>query len=61
MEILGHYQMSVTLNTYTHVEPALNWVAADRMEEALWPGNEDVGLPAATRPRKTQATGPKGP
>ena len=37
MEILGHSQISVTLNTYTHVDPELNRVATDRMEEALWP------------------------
>lgn len=36
MEILGHSQISVTLNTYTHVDPQLNRVATDRMEAALW-------------------------
>ena len=37
MEILGHSQISITMNTYTHVDPELNRVATDRMEEALWP------------------------
>ena len=37
MEILGHSQISVTLNTYTHVDPELNRAATDRMEDALWP------------------------
>ena len=37
MEILGHSQISVTLNTYTHVDPDLNREATDRMEAALWP------------------------
>ena len=37
VEILGHSQISVTLNTYTHVDPELNRLATDRMEEALWP------------------------
>ena len=37
MEILGHSQISVTLNTYTHIDPELNRVATDRMEQALWP------------------------
>ncbi|QNN54972.1 tyrosine-type recombinase/integrase [Nocardioides mesophilus] len=36
MEILGHSQIGVTLNTYTHVDPELNRVATDRMEAALW-------------------------
>lgn len=36
MEILGHSQISVTLDTYTHVDPELNRVATDRMEAALW-------------------------
>lgn len=40
MEILGHSQISVTLNTYSHVAPELSRVAADRMKEALWPPNE---------------------
>ena len=37
MEILGHSQISITMNTYTHVDPELTRVATDRMEEALWP------------------------
>ena len=37
MEILGHSQISITLNTYTHVDPELNRVATDRMESTLWP------------------------
>jgi integrase len=37
MEILGHSQISVTMNTYTHVDDTLTRVAASRMEEALWP------------------------
>jgi hypothetical protein len=37
MEILGHSQIGVTLNTYTHVDTTLTQLAANRMEEALWP------------------------
>ena len=37
MEILGHSQISITMYTYTHVDPELNRIASDRMEEALWP------------------------
>ena len=40
MEILGHSQISVTLNTYSHVDTTLTQEAADRMNEALWPGDE---------------------
>lgn len=40
MEILGHSQISVTLNTYSHVDTTLTQEAADRMKEALWPGDE---------------------
>jgi integrase len=35
MEQLGHSQISLTLNTYTHVSPALGRVAADRMNDLL--------------------------
>jgi integrase len=37
MEILGHSQISITMNTYTHVDPELSRVATDLMQEALWP------------------------
>ena len=40
MEILGHSQISVTLNTYSHVDTTLTQEAAARMKEALWPGDE---------------------
>ena len=35
MEILGHSQISLTLGTYSHVVPALQREAADRMEAVL--------------------------
>jgi hypothetical protein len=34
--VLGHSQISVTLNTYSHVAPELAIEAAERMEGALW-------------------------
>jgi integrase len=37
MEILGHSQIAITMNTYTHVDPELNRTATDLMEKALWP------------------------
>ncbi|OLE26300.1 MAG: hypothetical protein AUG44_13450 [Actinobacteria bacterium 13_1_20CM_3_71_11] len=36
MEILGHSQISVTLNTYAHVAPEIAREAAERVEGALW-------------------------
>ena len=36
MEVLGHAQISTTLNIYTHVSPELQRDAADRMGAALW-------------------------
>jgi integrase len=37
MELLGHSQIAVTMNTYSHVIPALQKEAADRMDAALTP------------------------
>jgi integrase len=36
MEILGHSQISVTLNTYSHVASDLARAATVSIEEALW-------------------------
>lgn len=36
MEILGHSQIDITLNTYSHVTPPVAREAADRMGAALW-------------------------
>jgi len=35
MEILGHSQISLTMNTYSHVVPTLQKEAASRMDEVL--------------------------
>jgi integrase len=43
MEILGHSQISVTMNTYTHVDPELNREAINRIQELLWPKDESNG------------------
>ncbi len=44
MEILGHSTISLTMNTYSHVIPALHQEAADRMDGVLrgtaWPAEE---------------------
>jgi integrase len=39
METLGHSQISLTLNTYSHVIPALGREAAERMDEVLTRGS----------------------
>jgi len=36
MEILGHSQIALTLNTYSHVAPELQTDALDRVGRALW-------------------------
>ena len=35
-EVLGHANITVTANTYTHVLPELQRDAADRMGALLW-------------------------
>jgi integrase len=37
MEILGHSQISLTMNTYSHVSPTLQREAASRMDDVLSP------------------------
>lgn len=44
MEILGHSQIGVTMNTYSHVAPELNRAAVQRIENALWPDGQSIGL-----------------
>jgi integrase len=41
MEILGHGQIALTMNTYSHVAPEVSRVAAERMARALWQDAED--------------------
>lgn len=43
MDILGHSQIALTMNTYAHVLPALRDDAASRMEAALAPTSEARG------------------
>ena len=37
MEIVGHVQISTTMNIYTHIAPELQRDAAARVSSALWP------------------------
>jgi site-specific recombinase XerD len=43
METLGHSQISLTMNTYAHVLPALQRDAARRMDAALGAADSDHG------------------
>jgi len=36
MEILGHSQISTTMNIYTHIAPELQREASERVSAALW-------------------------
>jgi integrase len=38
MEILGHSQISITMDTYSHVMPALSQDALERVATALQAG-----------------------
>ena len=38
MEVLGHAQISTTMNIYAHVEPAFQKEASERVAAVLWPG-----------------------
>jgi integrase len=48
MELLGHSQIAVTMNTYSHVVPALRKEAADQMDAVLKPA-EPVATTVATK------------
>jgi integrase len=41
MEILGHSQIALTMNTYSHVAPEVSREAAERMARMLWQSAED--------------------
>ena len=36
MEILGHSEIGMTMNTYSHVVPELRRDAAARMDDVIW-------------------------
>ena len=54
MEILGHSQISTTMNVYAHVAPELGRDAAERIGATLW-GGVSAWL---SNGRKTLANGP---
>lgn len=43
MEILGHSQIALTMNTYSHVAPEVSREAADRIGRMLWQDEDDQG------------------
>ncbi len=50
MELLGHSQIAITMNIYSHVVPALRKDAADQMEAILNPPEKPVATTVATKP-----------
>lgn len=44
MEILGHSQISLTMNTYSHVVPTLQEEAASRMDEVVSWEEQDMRI-----------------
>jgi len=38
MEVLGHAQISTTMNIYAHIAPEFQKEASERVAAALWPG-----------------------
>jgi site-specific recombinase XerD len=38
MEVLGHSQISTTMEIYAHVAPEFQKDASERVAAALWPG-----------------------
>lgn len=44
MEVLGHSQIAVTMDLYTHVLPAVQDAAATEMDRALGPRTGPVGV-----------------
>jgi len=41
MKILGHSQIALTMNTYSHVAPEVSREAADRMAQVLWQDDDE--------------------
>jgi hypothetical protein len=56
MEILGHSQIALTMNTYSHVAPEVSREAADRMAEMLWQ-DDQTQEPGAVESSGTQEAG----
>ena len=59
MEMLGHSTIALTMNTYSHVIPALERDAADRMNAALTVSGILGGQPESCVERKADQSGTK--
>ncbi len=53
MDLLGHSQIAVTMNTYSHVVPALRKDTADKMDAILNTAANPVATSVATKPVAT--------
>ena len=51
METLGHSQISLTMNTYSHVMPALQQDAADRMDALFGTYPQGCYIRCYTKPK----------
>ena len=61
MEILGHRQIALTMNTYSHVAPEVSREAADRMARALWHDEDQRMTTVAARVAARPVTGTPKP
>jgi hypothetical protein len=50
MELLGHSQIAVTMNTYSHVVPALRKDAANQVDAVLSGVQDGVATTVAIKP-----------
>ena len=57
MEILGYSQISLTMNTYSHVIPALQREAAARLDSVLDPGKASDRPPQDDRAETDDGSG----
>ena len=59
MDTLGHSQVSLTLDTYSHVIPGLRADAADRLDDAVGNGCQNGRQSADRRPAVREQTPPR--
>jgi integrase len=57
MEILGHSQIALTMNTYSHVAPEVSRAAADRMAKLLWQDGDQAEEAGAVESNNGQDDG----
>jgi integrase len=57
MEILGHSQIALTMNTYSHVAPEVSRTAADSMARLLWQDGDQAEETGAVESNNVQDGG----